>query len=99
MVLGFLACAAIVRRHTFLDAGGFSPLLFFVGEERLLAYDLTAVGRLRCYAPEIIAVRPVGKTPLKANSTNNCVNWCLLSMLGQVGFQCKLSGNCVNTAA
>lgn len=55
-VLGFLACAAIVRRRAFLDVGGFSPLLFFVGEERLLAYDLAAAGWWRCYVPEIVAV-------------------------------------------
>src|SRR5690242_11404725 len=41
-VLGFLACAAVVRRQAFLDAGGFNSLLFFIGEERLLAYDLAA---------------------------------------------------------
>jgi GT2 family glycosyltransferase len=55
-VLGFLACATIVRRRAFLDAGGFSPLLFFVGEERLLAYDLAAAEWSRCYVPEIVAV-------------------------------------------
>jgi GT2 family glycosyltransferase len=55
-VLGFLACASIVRRRAFLDVGGFSPLLFFVGEERLLAYDLAAAGWGRCYVPDIVAV-------------------------------------------
>lgn len=55
-VLGFLACGAIVRRQAFLEAGGFSSLLFFVGEERLLAYDLAAAGWQRCYVPEIVAV-------------------------------------------
>jgi GT2 family glycosyltransferase len=55
-VLGFLACATIVRRRAFLDAGGFSSLLFFVGEERLLAYDLAAAEWSRCYVPEIVAV-------------------------------------------
>lgn len=55
-VLGFLGCAAIVRRRAFLDAGGFNALLFFVGEERLLAYDLAATDWCRCYVPEIVAV-------------------------------------------
>lgn len=55
-VLGFLACASVVRRRAFLDVGGFSPLLFFVGEERLLAYDLAAAGWRLCYVPEIVAV-------------------------------------------
>jgi GT2 family glycosyltransferase len=55
-VLGFLACASVVRRRAFLDVGGFSPLLFFVGEERLLAYDLAAAGWGRCYVSDIVAV-------------------------------------------
>lgn len=55
-VLGFLACGAIVRRRAFLAAGGFGSPLFFVGEERLLAYDLAAAGWQRCYVPEIVAV-------------------------------------------
>ncbi len=32
-VLGFPACAAVVRRDAFLAVGGFLPLLFFGGEE------------------------------------------------------------------
>ncbi|WP_214413982.1 glycosyltransferase family 2 protein [Sphaerisporangium fuscum] len=55
-VLGFLACASVVRRQAFLEAGGFSALLFFPGEERLLAYDLAALGWERCYVPEVVAV-------------------------------------------
>ncbi|MEV5711924.1 glycosyltransferase [Actinoallomurus sp. NPDC052274] len=55
-VLGFLACASIVRRRAFLDVGGFHPLLFFVGEERLLSYDLAAAGWGLCHVPEIVAV-------------------------------------------
>ncbi|MCW2886924.1 MAG: glycosyl transferase family 2 [Streptosporangiaceae bacterium] len=55
-VLGFLACASVVRRQAFLEAGGFSAVLFFVGEERLLAYDLAAAGWGRCYLPGVVAV-------------------------------------------
>jgi GT2 family glycosyltransferase len=55
-VLGFLACASLVRRRAFLEVGGFSQVLFFVGEERLLAYDLAALGWARCYVPEVVAV-------------------------------------------
>jgi GT2 family glycosyltransferase len=55
-VLGFLACAAVVRRRAFLGVGGFSPLLFFVGEERLLAYDLAAAGWGLSYVPSVVAV-------------------------------------------
>jgi GT2 family glycosyltransferase len=55
-VLGFLACASLVRRRAFLEVGGFNQVLFFVGEERLLAYDLAALGWGRCYVPEVVAV-------------------------------------------
>lgn len=55
-VLGFLACGSVVRRRAFLDAGGFSPVLFFPGEEQLLAYDLAALGWDRCYVPGVVAV-------------------------------------------
>jgi GT2 family glycosyltransferase len=54
-VLGFLACACVVRRAAFLGVGGFSELLFFIGEERLLAYDLAAAGWGRHYRPEVVA--------------------------------------------
>jgi GT2 family glycosyltransferase len=54
-VLGFLACAAIVRRQAFLDAGGFSRLLHFGGEEELLAYDLAAAGWELCYVDSVRA--------------------------------------------
>jgi GT2 family glycosyltransferase len=49
LVLGFLACSAIVRRTAYLQVGGFSPLLHFGAEEQLLAYDLAARGWEICY--------------------------------------------------
>jgi GT2 family glycosyltransferase len=55
-VLGFLACACVVRKQAFLGAGGFSQLLFFIGEERLLSYDLATAGWARRYLPDVIAV-------------------------------------------
>ncbi|UGY91598.1 glycosyltransferase family 2 protein [Streptomyces gobiensis] len=54
-VLGFLGCAAVVRRSAFLDAGGFHPVLFFGAEESLLAYDLAARGWGVTYCREVIA--------------------------------------------
>src|SRR3954469_17140303 len=54
-VLGFLACSAVVRRQAFLDAGGFSPLLHFAGEETLLAYGLAARGWRLCYVDSVLA--------------------------------------------
>lgn len=54
-VLGFLACAAVVRVEAFRRAGGFSPVLGFGGEERLLALDLAAAGWTCSYAAEVVA--------------------------------------------
>ncbi|WP_269856922.1 glycosyltransferase family 2 protein [Streptomyces sp. RPT161] len=54
-VLGFLACASVVRRAAFVDAGGFHPLLHFGGEEALLAIDLTARGWGVAHCPRVIA--------------------------------------------
>jgi GT2 family glycosyltransferase len=54
-VLGFLACAVVLRRDAFLQAGGFSPVLFHRGEETLLAYDLAAAGWQLCYQAEVVA--------------------------------------------
>src|SRR5581483_3846245 len=55
-VLGFLACASVVRREAFLQARGFDSVVFFVGEERLLAYDLAAAGWDLCHVPDVVAV-------------------------------------------
>jgi GT2 family glycosyltransferase len=64
-VLGFLACGAVVRRSAFLAVGGFSWLLFFLGEEAQLAYDLAANGWALAYAPDVVAEHhPGGATRL-----------------------------------
>ncbi|WP_329046590.1 glycosyltransferase [Amycolatopsis sp. NBC_01488] len=55
LVLGFLACSAIVRRTAYLQVGGFSPLLHFGAEEQLLAYDLAAHGWDICYVGRLRA--------------------------------------------
>jgi GT2 family glycosyltransferase len=54
-VLGFLACSAVLRRQAFCEVGGFSRVLFFVGEERLLCYDLAAAGWERAYLDDVVA--------------------------------------------
>lgn len=54
-VLGFLACGAVVRRDAFLAAGGFDELLFFRGEEELLALDLASRDNVLVYADEVTA--------------------------------------------
>jgi GT2 family glycosyltransferase len=54
-ILGFMTCAALVRKSAFTAAGGFSELLHFYGEEQLLALDLAALGWELCYCPELTA--------------------------------------------
>jgi len=65
-VLGFLACAAAVRREAFLQVGGFNPKLHVYGEEALLAMDLAAAGWLQTYAPQLV----VRHLPLPAGRDN-----------------------------
>ena len=53
-VLGFLACAAVVRRDPFLAVGGFEPKLHVYGEEALLAMDLASAGWGLAYVPSLV---------------------------------------------
>ncbi len=52
-LLGFLACAAVFRRHAFLEAGGYEQKFFVGGEESLLALDLVARGWSLVYASQL----------------------------------------------
>ncbi len=54
-VLGFLACAAVIRRSAFLEVGGFDERYGVGGEERLLALDLAAAGWDLRYVPSVVA--------------------------------------------
>jgi len=54
-VLGFLACAAVVRRGAFLDVGGFRPGWGLGAEEHLLALDLAVAGWDLVYDPRVVA--------------------------------------------
>ncbi|GAA4689562.1 Glycosyltransferase, GT2 family [Promicromonospora umidemergens] len=53
-LLGFVACAAMVRRSAFLAAGGFDPVVRFPGEEERLALDLAAAGWAMSYVKEVV---------------------------------------------
>lgn len=44
-VFGFLACSAVLRRRAFCEVGGFNRILFFMGEEQVLCYDLGGFSR------------------------------------------------------
>jgi GT2 family glycosyltransferase len=54
-VLGFLACSAVVRRSAFLACGGFDPVVFFMGEEQRLAWDLYSAGWGLAYCDDVVA--------------------------------------------
>jgi GT2 family glycosyltransferase len=54
-VLGFLACGVVVRRSAYMAVGGFSELLFFFGEETLLALDLAQAGWGLAYLDDVVA--------------------------------------------
>jgi GT2 family glycosyltransferase len=77
-ILGLLACSAMVRKEAFEAVGGFSPILHFRGEERLLAWDLAASGWDLCFCPQLVAhhhpsqVR-AARTAQRARSTRNDV--------------------------
>src|SRR4051812_6941439 len=43
-LLGFVACAALVRTEAFEAVGGFDPVVRFPGEEERVALDLVAAG-------------------------------------------------------
>lgn len=54
-VLGFVCCGSVVRREAFLQVGGFNPVLFFPGEERLFCWDMAAAGWECCYVADAVA--------------------------------------------
>lgn len=65
-ILGFQSCSAVVRKSAFEEAGGFSPILHFRGEEDLLAWDLAKCGWNLCFCRAIVAYHqpsPVRSTP------------------------------------
>lgn len=53
-VLGFLACAAVVRRDAFCAVGGFDDVVFFCGEEERVALDLAAAGWQQAYIADVV---------------------------------------------
>nr|WP_282600226.1 glycosyltransferase [Patulibacter sp. SYSU D01012] len=54
-ILGFLACAAVVRRDAFLAVGGFPRRYGIGGEEAPVAIDLAAAGWRGAYAADVLA--------------------------------------------
>jgi GT2 family glycosyltransferase len=54
-LLGFVACAAVVRRRPFLASGGFHERIGIGGEETLVALDLAAAGWQLAYVDAVVA--------------------------------------------
>jgi GT2 family glycosyltransferase len=52
-LLGFVACATMVRRAAFLAVGGFDPVVRFPGEEERVALDLADHGQVIVYADAV----------------------------------------------
>jgi GT2 family glycosyltransferase len=52
-ILGFPACAVVVRRDAFVAVGGYERRFMVGGEESLLAYDLASAGWSIVYAAEL----------------------------------------------
>jgi GT2 family glycosyltransferase len=65
-VVGFLACAAVVRRTAYLQVGGFHPRYGVGGEEHLLALDLLAAGWGSCYLADVLAYHDPEPHPTRA---------------------------------
>lgn len=54
-VLGFIACAAVMRVAAFREVGGFRRQFFVGGEEELMALDLAAAGWCSVYLDAVVA--------------------------------------------
>ncbi len=52
-LLGFVACAALVRSEAFTAVGGFDPVVRFPGEEERVALDLAAAGWGLAYVDDV----------------------------------------------
>lgn len=53
-VLGFMAGMTMLRVEPFRAVGGFSPRLWFNGEEELVAIDLASAGWSLCFAEDVV---------------------------------------------
>ncbi|WNB86256.1 glycosyltransferase [Cellulomonas sp. ATA003] len=73
-ILGFMACAAMVRRDAFLAVGGFDDVIRFPGEEERLSWDLTAAGWSLAYLDD--AVVHHHPSPAASPPTHGGAPWC-----------------------
>jgi GT2 family glycosyltransferase len=73
-LLGFVACAALVRTEAFTAVGGFDPVVRFPGEEERLALDLAAAGWGLAYVDDV-TVHHHPSTSRDAPSTRQAGIW------------------------
>ncbi len=79
-VLGFVACGAVVRRRAYLEVGGFHPVVFFFGEETLLAQDLMTAGWQLAYVDGVVARHDPGSAEPRPGRDRLAVRNALLSL-------------------
>ncbi len=80
-VLGFVACGSIVRREAYLQVGGFHPVVFFAGEETVLAQDLAAADWGVAYVDDVIAHHHPGEEGWRPDRRRLVTRNALLSSL------------------
>ncbi|GAB3027132.1 glycosyltransferase family 2 protein [Spirosoma pulveris] len=54
-VLGFVCCAAVVRKEAYLSIGGFDSRFAIAGEERMFSVDMRTHGWSLAYADDMVA--------------------------------------------
>ncbi|SOD89976.1 glycosyltransferase family 2 protein [Spirosoma fluviale] len=54
-VLGFVCCAAVVRKEAYLSVGGFDHRFAIAGEERMFSVDMRTKGWSLAYADDVVA--------------------------------------------
>jgi N-acetylglucosaminyl-diphospho-decaprenol L-rhamnosyltransferase len=54
-LMGFLECAAVMRKNAFLATGGYNPYLLFSGEGALLSIDMVTMGWGITYDKDVVA--------------------------------------------
>ncbi|MGX6449049.1 glycosyltransferase family 2 protein, partial [Patulibacter sp. S7RM1-6] len=80
-ILGFLACAAVVRRDAFLATGGFPRRYGIGGEEAPVAIDLARAGWRCAYAEDVVArhfpdaARDPGPRRVRTTRNNLWTTW------------------------
>jgi GT2 family glycosyltransferase len=96
-VLGFVACAAVVRREAYLAVGGFSELLGVGGEEEVLACDLAAAGWHLAYADDVVAehwpspARDPARRQVVERRNDTLVRWMRRPLAGALGATATLA--------